>query len=75
MAARIATVTGRLLLAVGDGEPVELGQLTIPIEATASVDNRGELVLSAKPNMREVRDFVEAVFHNPDYQNTNEEKN
>ncbi|MDR6142062.1 hypothetical protein QE375_001616 [Microbacterium foliorum] len=64
----IATVRGRLLLQVGEGEPVNLGVIEIPITATTDTNGSGELVLSAKPNMREVREFVEVVFGNKDYQ-------
>ncbi|WP_136057272.1 hypothetical protein [Microbacterium sp. K24] len=64
----IATIRGALLLQVGEGAPVNLGNIEIPITASATTNGQGELVLSAKPNMREVRDFVEAVFGSPDYQ-------
>lgn len=61
MAALIATVKGKLSLTIGDSEPIHLGDLEIPIEAAPGTE-RGELVLRAKPNMGEVRDFVEQVF-------------
>ncbi len=57
----IATVRGRLSLTIGDGDPIDLGTVAIPITAEPTTD-RGELVLRATPNMGEVRDFVEQVF-------------
>lgn len=62
MAALIAKVTGELLLAVAGGEPISLGHVTIPITAEASPTKSGDLVLRAKTDMSEVRQFVEAVF-------------
>lgn len=62
MAALVAKVTGELLLAVAGGEPISLGHVTIPITAEASPTKSGDLVLKAKPDMSEVRQFVEAVF-------------
>lgn len=62
--ARIATVEGKLELRIGDAEPISLGRVTIPIEATAErTGTDGSLILTATPNMREVREFIEQVFH------------
>lgn len=62
MAATIAKVAGELLLAVGGGTPVSLGNVTIPVTAEPSPTKSGDLVLKAKPDLSEVREFVEAVF-------------
>ena len=45
----IATVTGKLTLTIADSPAIDLG-------------NDGELVLTATPNMRQVREFIEQVF-------------
>jgi hypothetical protein len=62
MAALVATVKGRLQLVIGDGEPIELGGIEIPVTAESVGKTSGELMLKATPNMREVREFFEQVF-------------
>lgn len=65
---KIATVRGRLQLVVGDAEPIGLGGIEIEVTAETSLSGKGDLVLAAKPNMREVRELVEVAFGEPRYQ-------
>lgn len=72
----VATIRGRLQLVIADGDPIDMGSIEIPITAQPTTTGAaGELILSAKPNMREVREFVEVVFGNADYQHKNHEEN
>ena len=58
----IATVTGKLTLTIADSPAIDLGNIKIPISAKTNLRNDGELVLTATPNMRQVREFIEQVF-------------
>jgi hypothetical protein len=58
----ITTLRGQLTLTISDTPAVNLGCIDIPISATTELNVRGELVLKATPNMREVRELVEQVF-------------
>ncbi len=61
--ATIATIRGQLHLTVADGEPIFLGSIEIPIEASPGINQTtGNLTLTAKPNMREVREAIEEIF-------------
>lgn len=60
--AQIANIRGRLTLTIGDAEAVHLGDITIPIETSTHLDAAGRLILTAQPNMREVRESVQAIF-------------
>ena len=69
----IATVTGKLTLTIAGGPAVDLGTIAIPISAKTVLRNDGELILTATPNMRHVREFIEQVFLNADDLNAIEE--
>lgn len=58
----IATVTGKLTLTIADSPAIDLGNIKIPISAKTNLRNDGELVLTATPNMRQVREFIEQAF-------------
>ena len=58
----IATVTGKLTLTIADSPAIDLGNIKIPISAQTVLRNDGSLVLTATPNMRHVREFIERVF-------------
>ena len=58
----IATVTGKLTLTIADSPAIDLGNIEIPISVKTNLRNDGELVLTATPNMRQVREFIEQVF-------------
>ena len=58
----IATVTGKLTLTIADSPAIDLGNIKIPISAQTVLRNDGSLVLTATPNMREVREFIERAF-------------
>ena len=62
MTAKIAEVTGTLHLTISGGEPIALGSVQIPITATTGLSPSGELILSAAPNFREVKELIEQVF-------------
>ena len=58
----IATLRGQLTLTIGDTPAVNLGYIDIPISAATELNGRGELVLKATPNMREVRELIKQMF-------------
>ena len=58
----IATVTGKLTLTIADSPAIDLGDIAIPISAKTDLRNDGSLVLTATPNMRQVRKFIEQAF-------------
>ena len=58
----IATVTGKLTLTIADSPAIDLGNIKIPISAKTNLHNDGELVLTATPNMRQVRELIEQAF-------------
>jgi len=58
----IATVTGKLTLTIADSPAIDLGNIKIPISAQTVLRNDGSLVLTATPNMRQVREFIEQAF-------------
>lgn len=59
---QVAVVKGRLQLVIGQGDPIDMGELMIPVTAESVGKTSGELMLKATPNMREVREFFEQVF-------------
>ena len=59
MSPEIATLRGQLTLTIGDTPAVNRGYIDIPISATTELNGRGEQVLRATPNMREVRELIE----------------
>lgn len=59
----ITTVAGRLTITIAGSEAIDLGALHIPIEVSPVVNSTtGGLVLTAKPNMKEVRETIQAIF-------------
>ena len=58
----ITTLRGQLTLTIGDTPAVNLGYIDIPISAATELNGRGELVLKATPNMREVRELIKQMF-------------
>lgn len=63
MTTEIAHVQGDLILKIGDAEAVSLGWVRIPITVRPGLNANGSLVLTAEPNMAEVRATIQAIFN------------